>query len=472
MNERSFSGPGIGSMVFRFASAIALIICAMMLVVSSAFAAGKPKPPPRPQLGDVLIAGGIAPGGNATNSAEFYSVAKRRFLATGSMSTARAGHQMNWMPRSPERTANCAVALGGFTGNAAITDTASVTYAMNVLDTADVYNPATGAFTLDQAAGGSTMTNGRALFASIAFPGNLSQQNLQGHVLMIGGVCNAGDLDSCRTANILHPIDDRITTTSNPKVAIMMETLTNLADGTVLMAGGIDDFSGNITNTGEIFTPPDEFFTTLASPMTQARAGHTATLLNDGTVLIAGGIVNMNGVMTAVNTAEIYDPSSQTFSPILATMIAPRVEHTATLLRDGKVLLAGGYDGTSNFSLTGTANGATLTWSNANGSILNTAEIYDPTSKTFKPVGGTIKKTGLPKPVMKAARVNHTATMLANGHVLFTGGFGPDNSGAIQQLNSGELFIPNANKITLGRFVKAGNMISGRALHAAALVEK
>ena len=456
----------------QFFPRIALLIGAMMLVVSPAFAASKPKPAPRPQVGDVLIAGGIAPGGNATNSAEFYSVAKKKFLATGSMSTARAGHQMIWFPLSPERTVNRGVAFGGFTGTATITGTTSIAYTMNILDTADVYTLTTGGFAIDQAPEGATMANGRALFASVVFPGNLSTDFLQGHVLMIGGMCNAPDLESCRTANILHPNDDEINGTSNPKVAIMMETLTLLADGNALMAGGIDNCSGTITNTAEIFTPPNEFFTMLAAPMMEARAGHTATLLDDDTVLIAGGIENLNGVMTAVNTAEIYDPISQTFSPVLAPMVAPRVGHTATLLKDGRVLLAGGNNGGSDFAMTGDAVGAALTWSKMSGSILNTAEIYDPASKTFKPVGGTVKKTGLPMPAMRAARFDHTATILANGWVLFTGGFGPDKTGAIQELNTGELFIPNKNKTTLGRFANAGKMISGRALHTAVLVGK
>jgi hypothetical protein len=449
----------------------AAVVFALTLSSPAAFAAPKPKPAPRPQVGDVLISGGIAPGGNATNSAEFYSASKKKFLATGSMSIARAGHQMQWMPQSPERTYNQAVVLGGFTGTAAISGT-SITYTMNVLDNAEVFYPATGIFGLDQAPEGALMSNGRAFAASIAFPGNLSTDFLQGHVLIIGGVCNASDLESCRTANILHPDDDKITTTSNPKVPIMMETLTNLADGTALMTGGIDDFSGTITNSAEIFNPPNEFFIMLAAPMMEARAGHTATLLNDGTVLIAGGMVNLNGEMTAVDSAEIYNPVTLTFSPVLAPMIAPRVGHTATLLKDGRVLLAGGSNGASDFALSSTDSGATLGLPNASGSILSSAEIYDPKLKTFEPVGGINKKTNLPVLAMKAARFDHTATLLANGAVLLTGGFGPGITGTTQELNSAELFIPNKNKTTLGRFADAGTMISGRALHAATLVEK
>ncbi len=379
---------------------------------------------------------------------------------------------MQWFPPSPERTASQGVAFGGFTGTATITGATSISYAMNILASADIYTPSTGTFALDQASGGCTMANGRALFASVAFPGDLSTDFLQGHVLIIGGVCNASDLESCRTANILHPDHSEINGTSNPKVPIMMETLTLLADGTALMAGGIDNFSGTITNSAEIFNPPNEFFIMLAAPMMEARAGHTATLLNDGTVLLAGGIVNMNGVMTAVDSAEIYNPVTQTFSPVLAPMMWARTGHTATLLKDGRVLLAGGYNGTSSFSLTGAPSGATLTWSNMSGSILNTAEIYDPKTKTFEPVGGINKKTGLSIAAMRSARFDHTATMLANGSVLLAGGFGPDKIAAIDELNSGELFIPNKNKSTLGRFANAGTMTSGRALQTAVLVGK
>ncbi len=135
------------------------------------------------------------------------------------------------------------------------------------------------------------------------------------------------------------------------------------------------------------------------------------------------------------------------------------------------MLIAGGFAGTFTFSVSGASDGVTLTFADENGSILNTAELYDPATKTFKPVGGIVKKTGLPKAAMKSARFYHTATLLSNGKVLLTGGFGP-SSGALGELNTGELFTPNKNKNTLGAFAKTPVMTSARALHTAVAVEQ
>ncbi len=319
MNQQKTSPSKCGALVSRLAGMTALIAGATMLLCLPASA--KTKPAPQPQVGDVLIAGGVAAGGSTTASAEFYSVKKRKFFVTGSMSTPRAGHQMAWMPASPERTVDHGVAVGGFTGSATITGASSIAYTMNVLNSVDIYTLSSGTFAADAA----PLNNGRAFFAALALPGDLPTDFLQGHLLMIDGICNAGDLESCRTADILHPDADDITATSNPKVATMMETLTYLADGTALMAGGIDDFAGDITNTAEVFTPANEFFNPVTATMNVARAGHTATRLNDGTVLIVGGITNNSGVMTALNSAEIYDPAAQTFTAVPATMTAARV---------------------------------------------------------------------------------------------------------------------------------------------------
>lgn len=169
-------------------------------------------------------------------------------------------------------------------------------------------------------------------------------------------------------------------------------------------------------------------FTSTGS-MASPRVGHTATLLKDGNVLIIGG-QNSTGILA---TAEIFNPSTGAFAPT-GSMGTPRVEHTATLLANGKVLVTGGSGGNA-----------------------ATAEIFDLSTGIFSPTGS-----------MATARVGHTATLLNDGRVLVAGGgstvniFGPlgDNGTA-----SAEFYDPNS-----GQFSSAGNMISTRIYHAATLL--
>src|SRR4030095_9766873 len=118
------------------------------------------------------------------------------------------------------------------------------------------------------------------------------------------------------------------------------------------------------------------------------RRGHTATLLEDGKVLIVGGD-NQNGL---VSQAEIFDPASLT-SSVLSNSPSPRTDHTATLLADGQVIIIGGVDG----------NG----W-------LNSTEVFSPYSV---PAPGF-----LAGPSLIRARGGHTATALSNGKILIIGG--------------------------------------------------
>jgi hypothetical protein len=135
-----------------------------------------------------------------------------------------------------------------------------------------------------------------------------------------------------------------------------------------------------------------------------------------------------------------------------------RAWHTATLLSDGTVLLAGGFDGRATIALTGAATGATGTWTASSGSVLRTAEIYDPTTGTFTCVHGTIKTPGHCEIAMKGARMDQTATALADGDVLIAGGFG--STKPLQPIRSAALFHA-------GNFIKTGNMTAARAWHTA-----
>jgi hypothetical protein len=171
--------------------------------------------------------------------------------------------------------------------------------------------------------------------------------------------------------------------------------------------------------------------------MTTARADHTATLLRNGKVLIAGG---EGDGFHALASAELYDPSTRTFAPT-GSMIMPRYAHSATLLADGRVLIAGGtqdvnggsyvftaeiYDpSTGAFTATGDltsigggvyASPGDVTTLLPDGRVFvaasNNAEIYDPQSGIFTPTG--------PYANLSDA-YGITVTLLTNGKVLVTG---------------------------------------------------
>jgi len=155
-----------------------------------------------------------------------------------------------------------------------------------------------------------------------------------------------------------------------------LHTATVLTDGSVLIAGGRNDTnpihacgpSQNcvILGSAEIDNPLTKGFSGTGS-LNNNRAGHTATRLNDGTVLVTGGSnVDSSGVEYALSTAETYSPISASFTSTCNPMNTARYAHTATLLNNGKVLIAGGID--------------------SNNSYLKTAELYDPATRTFTPI--------------------------------------------------------------------------------------
>lgn len=201
-------------------------------------------------------------------------------------------------------------------------------------------------------------------------------------------------------------------------------TATLLPDGRVFVAGGLGGGSGMAST--EVFDPAARTFTNAAS-MSVARTGHTATLLSNGKVLIAGGY---NG--SYLSSAELYDPLSNRFTPLKA-MTAARSGHVATLLPNGKVLLVGGVG---------------VGWT-----FLATAEIYDPTTNTFTATGN-----------MLAARESHTATLLHNGKVLIAGGH-RGRRPSVTIYSSTEIYDP-----ATGKFTAATDMTRVRHKHEAVLL--
>ena len=129
------------------------------------------------------------------------------------------------------------------------------------------------------------------------------------------------------------------TTTGSMTTVREAPTATLLPSGKVLIAGGTD---GHFTiGSAELYDPRTGTFTATGS-MTTPRAGHTATLLANGRVLITGGVQTLvDGPGSTLSSAEIYDPATETFAPT-GNMSVGRGFHTATLLANGKVLIAGG----------------------------------------------------------------------------------------------------------------------------------
>jgi WD40 repeat protein len=222
-------------------------------------------------------------------------------------------------------------------------------------------------------------------------------------------------------------------------------TATLLPDGKVLVVGGERGDIG-VRGTAEIYDPSTDIWT--PTEMTNlARTSHTATLLPDGKVLIAGGL-NGNVDSAPATTAEIYDPSSDTWT-LTARMHYPRIAgHATALLETGKILVAGGgyqdptaelYDpDTGVWTLTGSMRvpGDHLAMTTLpDGKVLvaghstDTAQFYDPASGAWTLTGAT--NYGHPYPAL---------TRLLDGKILITGG----------PTRTVELYDPSTNSWALG----------------------
>ena len=208
-----------------------------------------------------------------------------------------------------------------------------------------------------------------------------------------------------------------------------LHTATLLNNGKVLITGGAIDvnITTGVTDTAELFDPATGTFTATGR-MTTVREGQTATLLNNGQVLIAGGDIGDCDTVCTLASAELYNAATGTFTAT-GNMNDSRTEFTATLLNNGKVLIAGGFEGSP---------------------YLASAELYDPATGTFTATGS-----------MTIARQGPTATLLSNGMVLFAGGI----EGGSPTLAIAELYDP-----TTGIFSSTGSMTDGRVGHTATLL--
>jgi N-acetylneuraminic acid mutarotase len=362
--------------------------------------------------GRVLVAGGTQ---NAT--AELYDPMSQTWSTAGTMAKA---HEY---------------------GTASLLDNGTVLLAGGRQDeddwlwAAEIYDPTTGGWTK-----APDMANAREFHTATVLE--------DGSVLVAGG--SSTFYEVLASAEIYDPTTDWV------EVQSMTEprrdhTATLLRDGSVLVAGGADTTAGLYSpgavswtlvppmtvagadtatllgdgrvlvtkgTTAELYNPSTKSWT-LTSPMSESGSGSTASFLRDGTVLIAGGTA----------TAEVYDPESENWNSV-EPMSTSRTRHTATLLEDGTVLVAGGHGPPNDY--------------------LSTAEVYDPENQSWSSVG-----------VMTEARADHTATRLGNGKVIVAGGIGGLAS-AMPTIT--EIYDPATQT-----WSNAGALAQARMLHTATL---
>jgi N-acetylneuraminic acid mutarotase len=306
--------------------------------------------------GKVLVAGGFADDENALASAEIFDPKTNEFSPASAMNAACSGHSATLLPGGKVLIA------GGYNGN--------------YLDSAEVYDPQTGKF-----APTGKMILARSGHTAVLLAG--------GKVLLAGGV-GAG-WTFLAEAEIYDPSTNTFTKTGNMSAARESHTATLLKDGRVLITGGHRGRRQEMTvyQSAEIYNPATGAFTITAN-LTVRRHKHDAVLLGDGRVLIVGGS-DERDARGAYRAAEIYNPSKNSFEKTDdMNMSRYKLQGTAVLLKNGKILIAGGAA---------------------------QAEVFNPAKNTFEVADGKFE----------TARLFATATLLPGGQVLITGGYDNNN---------------------------------------------
>ena len=350
--------------------------------------------------GRVLMAGGAHAGtGGLHLGAVYYNPATNVAALSGAMTQARAGHTATLLPGGRVLVVGGQGASGPLTAPETLwPGGAPATRNLATRPTVDhaIATPLADGTVL--VAGGLRNSNGAPplrydpvgdAWASAGTPAvgwrQFHTQTLlaDGRVLAAGG---QGTSDTLASAELYAPVANTWAATPDMAQPRHYHTATLLPGGGVLAAGGrgvVNDAASTLAQ-AEVYQPAQNRWVS-AAPMPAPRAFHTATLLKNGRVLVAGGL----SAAGQLASAALYDPAANTWTAA-ASMLQARNGHSATLLADGRVLVAGGYGG----------------------SYLNSAEIYDPATDTWGAV-----------PTMSEAHAYHTATLLPDGRVLVAGGW-------------------------------------------------
>ena len=389
--------------------------------------------------GTVLVAGG-ANGGGLLAYAEIYSPATGAWTLTGSMATAREYHTASLLPDGKVLVVGGSGTSGALSSTEIFDPAAGTWTASGSLITARYNHTATTLADGSILVAGGRGASGPLASAEIYNPatgtwaatGSMGAPRSDhsatfittiGKVLVAGNYEYSGDQAS---VELYDPASGTWSATGSLNSPRGLNTTTLLQDGTVLVAGGnatatVGNAGGPMTSC-ELYTPATGLWTVVGSLGT-GRYYHTATLLNGGNVIVTGGL---GGIVLA--SSERYVPANGAWNPTglgTATTL-----HTATLLGDGSVLMAGGFDYNEN--------------------PFASAAIFGPASRVWTPTGSLI-----------TARGQHTATFLPGtgaGTVIVTGGRKSPNL----TLASTERYDP-----ATGLWTATGSLTTARASHTA-----
>jgi PKD repeat protein len=335
--------------------------------------------------GRILIAGGVS-GSSRLASAELYDPASGTWSGTANMTFRRLGHAV------AQLTDGRVLVVGGHDASISCADAP-------VGNSAEIYDPATAAWTLT---GNLSVNRSSAVAVRLA----------DGRVLVAGGGDRCGNVR--KAAEIFDPSTGAWTRTGDMNVAREALAAVLLRDGRVLVAGGFGVSPFASLASAEVFDPATGTWTQTGSmhdprmwTFDDMSAGGFLTLLSDGRVFTAGGLnrcgTSASCAIAYLKTAEIYDPATGVWAATGA-LTKGRSRHQLASLPDGRVVVAGGWDGTA---------------------TVGAAEVFDPAIGAFSAAGTLV-----------TARMDFTATSLTDGRVLAADG----RSDAFTALKSTELF--------------------------------
>ncbi|MBO9667486.1 MAG: hypothetical protein J7501_11825 [Bdellovibrio sp.] len=305
----------------------------------------------------ILVVGGLTAGGTYSSTVQIYDHSTATWTAKTSLTTARYQHSATLLPSGKVLVA------GG------------ITTGFTILSSTEIYDVTANTWTA-----GPTLAVARRAHLSVTLP--------SGKVLLTGGSLDtttgiAGDMSQIYDPNTnTWSMDSVFMATSHA-----LSSLIKLSDGKIVAIGGTDpNYHTAITETYRE-SAPTEIVWTSNNALLGGRAAHTATLMDNGKIIYAGGQL-LAEAAAQTNTTSIYDTTTNTWiaGP---NMSEARIYHTSTLLPSGKVFIAGGF----------TATGYSAT-----------ADIYNPITNTFSTIA------------LPHSRIYHSAVMLPDGRLLLTGG--------------------------------------------------